>query len=71
MDSVTEALIESARVHVAVETPEGWIDCECGWQSNHPLTEDGEPDPIHTGLDQAFTEHRASEQAKIVVGGGN
>ncbi len=32
-----EELITIMQEHVAVVTPEGWVDCSCGWESNHPL----------------------------------
>lgn len=37
MDALSEKMIELLNTHKPVETKEGWIDCECGWESNHPL----------------------------------
>lgn len=36
MDTINEALVAVMLDHTRVETEEGWIDCTCGWESNHP-----------------------------------
>lgn len=34
---LTEKFADIAKRHTQVSTKEGWVDCTCGWQSNHPL----------------------------------
>jgi hypothetical protein len=34
---VTQRLAAIAREHEPVTTTDGFIDCSCGWESNHPL----------------------------------
>lgn len=58
--------------HQRVETEEGWIDCSCGWQSNHPRLptraeqeaiddpEQNDP-PDHTG--EPDPEHLGNDEA--------
>jgi hypothetical protein len=30
------AVVDPLGRHTKVTTPEGWVDCSCGWTSNHP-----------------------------------
>lgn len=34
---VTQQLAQIARDHEPLKTKEGWVDCTCGWESNHPV----------------------------------